>query len=684
MRPDARRARWLAWLVLLVSCDLEREHAIKALASPDAPTRAEGVRRLGESGDPATAELVAPLLKDPSARVRRNVVAALGALGPQRRLPQLVERLQDADLEVRLAVVRVLGDSKSVRARAALLPSLEDASMIVRRAASLALLSLGLSRQAQVQELAKEQLADQIKRLRHADDQHRAAAARMVGLSGRGDGVKPLLERLGDRSPLVQRAVSEALGRLGGEHAQEALARLARSRDPSERSAAAVGLAQLADNGDRPLRELLGDRTSSVRRAVLLELSRGAASRVVRWTPQVCAALLDREAEVGIAAARLVGRHRLGCASTVDQLLRAMGQGRAAPTALLAPLPGASAVLLQAARQQLERYRDESVRWISPERWKEIAEDPSPEPPLAVSPSPKRIPDPGKRAALARLLARFPERRADEPVEDPLLPPRTDEAGLLELLAALGGRPEARRWLASVASAAPPVVRAAALRALAVSLPSPTSGAASSHPAPASRPTASQEPVDPLARAVWLGLRAGRASVRRAAAEGCPLLGLQARGVALELLRDRDFELRAGGARCLGELKDASAVKPLLQQLREEPQAAVIEALAQIGDHRATAPLVELLREDHPADRQGERIAIIAALGALGDRASSAALERELAHPDAEVRRAAAEALARAGQASSCEALTICLADYYADVRAACQRTLLLRREPRR
>jgi HEAT repeat protein len=674
MRLETHLRVGLAWLVLVAGCDLEREHAIKALTSLDAPTRAEAVRRLGESRDPETAALVAPLLKDPSARVRRNVVAALGAVGPQRQLPLLVERLQDADLEVRLATVRVLGDSKNPRARAALLLSLEDQSMIVRRAASLALISLGLDRQAQVRELAKEQLAEQIQRLRHADDQHRASAARMVGLSGRSDGIAPLLERLGDRSSLVLRAVSEALGRLGGASARAALTRLASSKDPLDRAAAAVGLVELAEVGDDPLGALLGDGTASVRRAALLELSRGATARVARWTPRVCAALLDPEVEVGIAAARLIGRHRLGCASSVDQLLRVVGQGRATPTALLAPLPAATNLLLQVAKRELDRYREESVRWISPERWKEIAESPPPDPSPSPAPSPKTKADPSKRAALARLLARYPERRADEPVEDPLLPPRTDEAALLDVLAALGGRAEARAWLSSVALSAPPMVREAALRALAV--PLPPSQATAGRAAPASRPSADVEPVDPLARAVWIGLRADRASVRRAAVEGCPLLGPQAHAVALTLLRDRDFEIRAGAARCLGVMKEASAVVPLLQQLREEPQAAAIEALARIGDQRATAPLVELLREDHPADRQGERIGVIAALGELRDHAAAAALERELGHPDGQVRRAAAQALAYAGQTSSREALKVCLADYYADVRAACQQAL--------
>ena len=39
---------------------------------------------------------------------------------------------------------------------------------------------------------APEEIEEQIKRLRHPDEQNRAAAARMVGLSGRREGLPPL------------------------------------------------------------------------------------------------------------------------------------------------------------------------------------------------------------------------------------------------------------------------------------------------------------------------------------------------------------------------------------------------------------------------------------------------------------------------------------------------------------
>ena len=97
-----------------------------------------------------------------------------------------------------------------------------------------------------------------------------------------------------------------------------------------------------------------------------------------------------------------------------------------------------------------------------------------------------------------------------------------------------------------------------------------------------------------------------------------------------------------------------------------------------MGDHRATAPLVSLLRQDHAADRHGERVALVSALGALAHPAGAAAtLEQELTHPAREVRLAAAQALAPSGRPRSRVALTTCIGgDYDMEVRAACNKSL--------
>jgi HEAT repeat protein len=648
------------------ACELEREQALRALASPDPGVRVEALRRLGESRDPSVADHVAPLLKDPSARVRRHAVAALGAAGARRHVHLLVERVHDADLEVRLAAVRVLGDTKAPRARAALLPALLDPSMVVRRAAVSALEATGMSRAEQVRELAKEELADQIARLRRADDQNRATAARLVGLSGRVEGVAPLLPLLRDRAPLVVTEAALALGRVGGAEARAALLRLVRSKEAVDRQAAAAGLGALGGpEAQGALSALLDDPSPAVRRSALAALAGVNGTSSAR----ICAALLDEDRVVAAEAARLARRSKVSCLEETRRLV-ARSEAEDPPTLdVLALLTGptVSARLLRVAQQLYSAYREESARWISPDGWRALGE-PAPDPPPRVPA--KGRPDPSKQAALERLLSRFPERRLEDPVEDPLMPPRTSDASVVAAIRGLAGRPQAHPWLAAVAIEAPQAVRVAALRALA----SPQGQGSAPGSRPASRPDA--EPVGPVPKAIWIGLRSDQPAVRRAAADGCPLLEDVAAAAALRLLRERDFELRAAGARCLGALRDSGAVAALLDVLREDPQLAVIKALAQIGDHRATAAIAALLQDDHPADRQGERVAVVEALGELADPAAAPALERELAHPLWGVRRAAARALERSGRPASRDPLKICLGDYYAEVRRACQATL--------
>ena len=70
-------------------------------------------------------------------------------------------------------------------------------------------------------------------------------------------------------------------------------------------------------------------------------------------------------------------------------------------------------------------------------------------------------------------------------------------------------------------------------------------------------------------------------------------------------------------------------------------------------------------------------MALLEALGKLADPArAAAALERELTHPQWQVRLAAAKALALSGRPASSTALSACRADYFAQVRSACETTL--------
>jgi HEAT repeat protein len=688
-------------LLLLPSCQLERERARRALESPDSTARAEALDKLAESGDLESAgPLIVPLLRDPSARVRKHAVAALGVLGLGPHLRHVIDRLNDADLEVRLTAVRVLGDSGRRAARPALLLTLQDQSMVIRKAAGLALEALGMSRPEQVRALAREELDEQIARLRRPDEQLKATSARMIGESERPEGLPPLVPLLTHPSPLVSRAAARAVGRIGGPTALKRLTRMSGARAPSIRRAAALGLAELAAarSGEQAgartaLHRLLRDPERAVKGAALDALARSGgvdgkhvkevcrllllasrprdpgpgkgpspstpASRpATRPTTQPSSVPVVTGPQLARKAAVLLGGRGAGeCADEVKLLCKRAGSGELEVLDVLdvlEPLGGAEvdAALLGAARRVYETYRHEAEKWVAPHRWKELDEGDG-------KPQSRSTQGSARDRQVASLLSRFPEQAPSSSV-DPLIPPSVPVRRVARLIGALAGRSDTDRWLSQVAKEAPVTVRAAALMALV--------GSRGPGPAPASAPA----PVE-VRRALTAALGSKAPALRRAALEACPRLGEEARKRAIELLEDDDFDVRSAAARCLGRLRSPGAVKPLLAALKREHSLAAIEALALLGDHAATGPILALLREDHAVSRRGERVAVIDALGRLGDRAAVTALENEVTHNDWRVRLAAARALGRVSRPASERVLALCENDYYAEVRRACR-----------
>ncbi|MBW2537591.1 MAG: HEAT repeat domain-containing protein [Deltaproteobacteria bacterium] len=640
----------MALPAVTAACDLEQERTKRALESPDPIQRAEALEKLADTGDGDATRLVAPLLRDPSARVRKKAVAALGLLGVQPHLRQVIGRLNDADLEVRLTTVRVLGDSGLKAARPALLLALQDPSMVVRRAAALALESLGMSRPEQIRALAREELDAQIKRLHHPDDQIRANAARMVGLSGQQEGLSALFRLLSHRSPMVVLEASRAIGRIGGDRALTRLGELAGADATRLRSAAATGLGQMArssSGASKMLGRLLGDPAPAVQRAAADGLARAAHAVVGADLKRACALLASQEDGVARAAARLVRPNGEGACAEVEDLARRAEAGDASTLDVLATLPGrrATVALLALARRGYETYRHGAVKWVAPNRWAELDQGGTPG---ENKPRPRKPSSDPKRQALERLLAKFPERKQDQE-EDPLLPPEVAAAQVVQMIRALAGRAGPESWLAHVATEAPLAVRVAALEALEGS-----------------------DVGGDVEQAVRLALSSARASVRAAALHACQRLGDGAVESAVRLLLDKDFDVRTEAARCLGRLGDSRALKPLMQALEREHSVAAIRAVARLGDHAATAALLGMLQEDHAETRRDERVVVIEALGRLGDPEAGAALERELSHPAWQVRRAAAAALSGLEGSPSASALAICRNDYHAAVRQAC------------
>jgi len=141
-------------------------------------------------------------------------------------------------------------------------------------------------------------------------------------------------------------------------------------------------------------------------------------------------------------------------------------------------------------------------------------------------------------------------------------------------------------------------------------------------------------------------------------------LGTPAVEPLVAALKDRDPQGRTAAARALGRIRDARAVKPLVDALREkEVREAALQALEEIGwkpqndGHRALQLVIELENAQH--ERRDE---IARALAELGPPAVEPLMDA-LQTGDKEVRKAAAQALGVIGDPRAIESLMSLAAD---------------------
>lgn len=121
-------------------------------------------------------------------------------------------------------------------------------------------------------------------------------------------------------------------------------------------------------------------------------------------------------------------------------------------------------------------------------------------------------------------------------------------------------------------------------------------------------------------------------------------IGEPAVGALIQLLDDRDGQVRLDAADDLGDIGDARAVEPLIQVLKHkdvEVQKAAAKALGKIGDKRAVEPLIEAVK----AESRSLRWRAADTLGKIGDERAVESLTQALKDEDSDVREAAKEAL---------------------------------------
>ncbi|HVO72996.1 MAG TPA: HEAT repeat domain-containing protein [Ignavibacteriaceae bacterium] len=145
--------------------------------------------------------------------------------------------------------------------------------------------------------------------------------------------------------------------------------------------------------------------------------------------------------------------------------------------------------------------------------------------------------------------------------------------------------------------------------------------------------------------------------------------------VFIAILNNNSALTRSDAAKALGKIKDASAVDPLINALKDEDYIVrwvAADALGEIKNSSAVNPLVELL---HDTDKF-VRLHAATALGNIGDPSAVAGLIEALKDEDNNVRRKAAEVLGNFGDSSAIEPLAELLKDEAPAVRNEAEKAL--------
>jgi HEAT repeat protein len=238
------------------------EALTNCLSSELTQLRAASVQALGRLGAAEATGLICKMLLDKEWEVRREAANALGKLNNPEALDPLAKALEDVDSDVRDAAAIALGRMGNRRAVGPLVLALKDEVTSVRRIAAASLsridpdwVTLPETRAAAEQLKIAIQDAEPAVRFFVAQllvNLGELAPEALVGMVPEDQLASPAIKRrrmashlfvamLEDRDRDVRQAAAEALGRLGGDRARQALTRAI--SDPDGDVAAATQMA---------------------------------------------------------------------------------------------------------------------------------------------------------------------------------------------------------------------------------------------------------------------------------------------------------------------------------------------------------------------------------------------------------------------------------------------------------
>ena len=224
--------------------------------------RAAAVQALGSLGAAESTGKICQMLEDKEWEVRREAASALGKLNNPESVDPLAKALEDNDSDVRDAAAMALGRIGSRRSVGPLVLALKDEVTSVRRIAAASLSRIdpdwaSLPETRSVAEQLKLAIQDSEPAVRFfvaqlLIDLGELPPDALTGLSPEDHLASPAIKRkrmatslfaamIEDRDRDIRQAAAEALGRLGGDRARQALTRA--SDDPDGDVAAATQMA---------------------------------------------------------------------------------------------------------------------------------------------------------------------------------------------------------------------------------------------------------------------------------------------------------------------------------------------------------------------------------------------------------------------------------------------------------
>lgn len=687
----SRRALGALVAVLVVGCSGGRDKTLADLQSARPEVRALAVKHLSEKFEADDVSLFSQAARDPVSIVRAEAMTALGKTQDSRIVDLLGEGLADADEQVQQAAAAALASFKTDKARSYLTLQYSRRGRTTRMAIVQALKGTNIPG-AMASVVVAEAKAIWDRNLKVLNDgalPERIGAAEELGRSGRPEAVNKLVPLLKDKHVGLAAAAARGLGLARDPRAAPAVTALLDENYPELREAACEALGRLGEPSALPKLIAVAQEKSPTSafamRAIL------ALPRSPEVDKALCALVISaNDAEVLSAGREL--RKRGGC--PIEPILELLKSPSTANTGLLAIIALAPQGEVVPKVGALTAASDEVTRRLAVEALAELG-DP------AGAPFVQKAWDAELKALEPRRLDWVPQElpTAYAPGYDPaqelaadnpyaVVRSRTNELfGRVQALDAQRAKevgktllePRSPREIADDATEEEVQLLSSVLSAL---------GKLKVEGARASGQAFSRETSPSLRGAAFRALaflgedaRAGlfdtersvQGTTAQALAESGPkgqLVVLQAIG---ELVGDR--------TRLIDPLRGLvlpAEAEPRLEQLAKEGGAEAGSAALMLGEMgaKAAVPVLLALLDDPEAIARRD---VLQALGRLGDPRAADAIARDLYSDSAEVRSAAARALAQLKVPVQLEAIDALKGDYDLQVRNAAAAALDVR-----